>query len=138
MLEHIKTKVEKLKKNEKEVTPQIEEIEAEREQKINEIKEEYQQKISAITSDIETFRNEVSNDLINSFIDAIMKEFDAKRSTSEYAVTEEIKQYRNSIATFEMFPTELVSELDKIISEEITIENVAYELEKIKQKYLKS
>jgi DNA repair exonuclease SbcCD ATPase subunit len=138
MLDEIKSKLEELQTNEKDLNPQIEEIKSERDEKIEEIKQKYEKKISTLTSDLEQFRTEISNDLINSFVDAVMKEFDAKRSTSEYTVTEDIKEYRASIANIDMFPSELIDKLDKIISKEVSIENIAYDLESIKEKHLKA
>ena len=65
-----------------------------------------------------------------------MKEFDAKRSTGEYTVTDEFKEYKDSIAQFKKFPRELIDRLHKVINGD-PIENIAYDLEKIRTKYKK-
>ena len=137
MINQIKLKLEEFIIRKKELNPEIEKIKSEREQEIKKINQKYEKKISALSSDLERFRKEISNDMINSLIDAVMQEFDAKRSTSEYSLTEGLKEYRNEIASFEMFPSELIQELDKVISGDQIIENIAYNLEEIKKKYLK-
>jgi len=136
MIDQIKLKLREFSTRKKELNPEIEKIKSEREKEIEKINQKYENKISALSSDLEKFRKEISNDMINSFINAVMQEFDAKRSTSEYCITEDLKEYRNVIASFEMFPSELIQELDKVISGDQIIENIAYNLEKIKKKYL--
>ena len=73
-------------------------------------------------------------DLIDLFSKIIMDEFDEKRSTSEYSLTENFKEFRDKISEIEFFPKELVERLDKVIEGD-PIENIAYNLEKIKKKY---
>ena len=63
-----------------------------------------------------------------------MDEFEQKRSTSEYSLTDNFKQFRDAISEIEFFPKELVERLDKVIEGDL-IENVAYDLQKIESEY---
>jgi len=136
MIQNIKQNLEELKERQEQLSPKIQKIKDQRDEKIAEIKQKYEKKIASITSELDGFKKELSNDLINSFEKAVMKEFEAKRSTSEYSLTESFKDYRDFVAGVDMFPEELVSELDKVISGEHSIEDIAYNLEDIKKEYL--
>lgn len=74
------------------------------------------------------------NDIIDLFSQAIMDEFELKRSTSEYFLSDNFKEFRDSLSEIEFFPADLVERLDKVIDGDL-IENVAYDLEKIKANY---
>ena len=136
MIEGIKQDIEKLKKRQERLKPRIQKIKRKREEEIEEIKKKYKKKIARVTSELDDFKKEISNTLINSFGEMVMQEFEAKRSTSEYSLTEDFKTYRNFVAGVDMFPGNLVLELDKVISGESTIEDIAYNLEDIKKEYL--
>jgi DNA repair exonuclease SbcCD ATPase subunit len=136
MIQNIKKNLEELKERQAQLNPKIQKIKDKRDEEIAELKESYEKKIAGITSELDGFKKKLSNDLINSFEKAVMKEFEAKRSTSEYSLTETFKDYRDFVAGVDMFPEDLVSELDKVISGENSIEDIAYNLEDIKKEYL--
>ncbi|TFF98420.1 MAG: hypothetical protein EU547_01540 [Promethearchaeota archaeon] len=138
MIENIKQKLKELNKRERQIEPKIQKIEEKRDAEIKEIREKYNEKITSVTSELDGFKKELSNGLINSFVDVVMQEFEAKRSTSEYSLTQNFKDYRKFIAGVDLFPKDLVDQLDKVISGENTIEDIAYNLEDIKNKYLSS
>ena len=76
------------------------------------------------------------DDLIDLFSKAVMEEFDQKRSTSEYSLTDNFKEFKDSISEIDFFPKELVERLDKVIKGDL-IENLAYDLEKIESEFKK-
>lgn len=136
MIQNIKKNLEELKERQAQLNPKIQKIKDKRDEEIAELKESYEKKIVGITSELDGFKKKLSNDLINSFEKTVMKEFEEKRSTSEYSLTETFKDYRDFVAGVDMFPEDLVSELDKVISGENSIEDIAYNLEDIKKEYL--
>lgn len=138
MIEQLKEKLKNLEIKEIKVKPKIQELEKKRDEEINAITEKYEKLIVEVNLEVVNYDKEVFNALINSLVDSVMSEFDAKRSTSEYAVTNEIKEYRQFIAKVEMFPKELVEKLDKIVDGTEQIESLAYDIDGIKEKYLKS
>lgn len=135
MTEQILAKIEELKKLEKEIEPRIQDLEKKRENEIEQIKKKYSEKISEVSNEVEAFKKELMEDMYNSFEKAVMDEFDAKRSTSDYTITSQIKEYKKAIKNVELFPDDLINRLNKIIAEEEPIENIAYDLEKIKTQY---
>jgi hypothetical protein len=135
MAEQILHKIEELRKLEQEIEPRIEELEEKRDYEIVEINKKYDKKISDVSNEVESFKKDLMENLYQSFEQAVMNEFDSKRSTSEYSVTSQIRDYRESMNEVDLFPDELIERLDKIIAEEEPIENLAYDLESIKTQY---
>jgi DNA repair exonuclease SbcCD ATPase subunit len=135
MIENIKQDLEKLKEKQEQLTPKIKKLKKERDKEIEKIRQKYQKRIDRVTSELDGFKQEISNNLIKSFEEIVMQEFEAKRSTSEYSLTKDFKTYRDFVAGVDMFPGDLVLQLDKVISGENTIEDVAYNLEDIKKEY---
>ena len=138
MTEDIKARLEKLILLKKELQPRIDGFNIKRAEEIKAINDKYDNLISVASINVDKFENELNNDIIKTFIQAIMDEFDAKRSVSEYTVTPKIKEDRDYFNSLETFPKELVEKLDRVISGEISIEMVAYDIEKIEKEYLKS
>ncbi len=138
MIDQLKEKLKNLEIKQVKIKSKLQELEEKRAEEINELEEKYRHLVAEVSLDVDKYEIEVNNALIDSFIESIMKEFDAKRSTSEYEVTDEIKAYRHFIANVELFPKELIESLDKVIDGEQPIENIAYDLEKIKDTYMKS
>lgn len=136
MIQEIKQNLQKLKERQEQLDPRIKKIKRKRDEEIEEIKKKYKKKIAQVTSELDSLKKEISNNLINSFEKMVMQEFEAKRSTSEYSLSEDFEAYRNFVAGVDMFPGNLVLELDKVISGENTVEDVAYNLEDIKKEYL--
>ena len=136
MIDQLKSKMEELELKKQEVKPKIDKLNAEREEELLSVNNKFDKLITEVNSEVNKFENDVNNDLIDSFINSVMDEFDTKRSISDYVITDKIKKYRDFIKTVEMFPKELVDRLDKLIDGD-PIENIAYEIENIKNKYMK-
>ncbi|MFX1320982.1 MAG: hypothetical protein ACFFAQ_04975 [Promethearchaeota archaeon] len=137
MINKFKSKLEELEQRKKELQPKIEELNTKKEEEIAEINKKYDHLIYEINYEVQKFENEIINEMIDSFLKIVMKEFDAKRSTSEYTITDEFKEYKDSIAQFKMFPKELIDKLHQVINGD-PIENIVYDLEKIEKNYKKS
>ncbi len=137
MINKFKSKLEELEQRKKEVQPKIEELNIKKEEEIAEVNKKYDHLIYEINYEGEKFENGINNEMIDSFVKIVMKEFDAKRSTSEYIITDEFKEYKDSMAQFKMFPKELIDKLHQVINGN-PIENIAYDLEKIEKNYKKS
>ena len=138
MIDQMKSKLEELENKKKELQPKIEEIKVKKIEEIGNLNKKYEHLILDASSEVGDFEREVNNDLINAFEQAALDEFDAKRSTSEYQITDNIKEFRDFCASVDMFPKELVNKLDNIITGDKPIENIVYDLDSIKKKYLKS
>ena len=138
MTEDIKARLENLKVLKKELKPRIDGFNLKREEEIKEINDKYDNLISVASIDVDKVENELNNDIINSYIKAIMDEFDAKRSVSEYIVTPKIKEDRDFFESLENFPKKLIERLDEVISGATSIETLAYDIEKIENEYLKT
>lgn len=136
MIDQLKSKMEELDLKKQEVKPKIDKLNAEREEELLIVNNKYDKLITEVNSEVNKFENDVNNDLIDSFVNSVMDEFDTKRSISDYVMTDKIKKYRDFIKKVEMFPKELVDKLDKLIDGD-PIENIAYDIENIKNKYLK-
>jgi len=137
MIDQLKSKLEDLEIKKQDIKPKVDEINAKREEELQNVNKKYDHMISEINVEIEKLENKLNNDLIQSYEKIVMQEFDAKRSTSMYSITDGFKTYRNSIAEFDFFPKELLNRLDKVING-APIDNLAYDLENIKVKYTKS
>jgi len=135
MAERIIQKIIELKNLEQEIEPRINELNKKRDNELQQINKKYDQKISEVSNEVDKFKTSLNQDIYESFEKAVMDEFDQKRSTSEYSVTSQIKEYRDSMKDIELFPNELIERLDKIIAGEEPIENLAYDLEDIKTQY---
>ncbi|MFX1311703.1 MAG: hypothetical protein ACFFHD_03685 [Promethearchaeota archaeon] len=137
MIDKLNAILEELELKRKEVKPKIDEINAKREEELQNVNKKYDHLISEVNYEIEKLENRFINDLIQSFENIVMLEFDAKRSSEMYSISDNFKDYRNSIAQFDLFPKELIERLDKVI-DGAPIDNLAYDLENIKTKYIKS
>ncbi|TFG01363.1 MAG: hypothetical protein EU539_14125, partial [Promethearchaeota archaeon] len=135
MIEEIINKIEELKNLEKEIEPKIDELNSQRDNEIKKINQKYDEKISHVSNEVETYRKNLMKLIYDSFEKAIMNEFDAKRSTSEYSITPQIREYKEAMKKVEFFPEELIEKLEKVIAQEEPIENLAYDLEKIESQY---
>ena len=134
MTEQLKSKLEELEIKKRELQPKINEIEVRKAEEIQELNRKYDHIFLDAKSEVEDFEKKIMNEIIDLFSKAVMDEFDVKRSTSEYTVTENFKDFRNGVSKIEFFPKELVERLDKVI-DGYPIENVAYDLEKLETEY---
>jgi len=135
MIEEIINKIEELKNLEKEIEPKIAELNSQRDNELQKINQKYEEKISHVSNEVETYRKNLMKLIYDSFENAVMNEFDAKRSTSEYSITPQIREYKEAMKELEFFPEKLIKKLEKVIAQEEPIENLAYDLEKIESQY---
>ena len=136
MIEQLKAKLKELDAKKQELQPKINKIEEKRAEEMQEINKKYDHIIQDANIEVIEFEQKIMNDLIDLFSKVIMDEFDEKRSTSEYSLSENFKEFKDKISEIEFFPKELVEKLDKVINGG-PIENVAYELDKIETEYKK-
>ncbi|MFW9988399.1 MAG: hypothetical protein ACFFC3_07075 [Candidatus Odinarchaeota archaeon] len=137
MIELLKSKLKELEMKKNELQPRIDEINSKREEELEKINKKYNHMIYDINYTAQQLEDEFYNDLINSFIQIITREFDLKRSSDIYEVSKEFKLYKEEIAQFEIFPEELINKMYRVINGE-PIETIMYEIEKIQKKYIKS
>ena len=134
MIEELKSKLKELELKRSELQPKIDEIEAKRAEELQEVNKKYDHMVADVNIEVQDFKNKIMNEIIDLFSKVVMDEFDAKRSTSDYMVTDNFKDFRESVLELELFPKELIERLDKVLDGD-PIENVAYDLEKIEAKY---
>ncbi|MFX0002827.1 MAG: hypothetical protein ACFE9C_14805 [Candidatus Hodarchaeota archaeon] len=133
----MKHKLKELEIKKKELQPKIDEINAKREEELQKVNKKYDHMIDDINYTAQQLENKFYNDLIKSYVDIVTREFDRKRSSEEYEISREFKDYKESIAEFEIFPKELINSMHKVINGD-PIENIMYDLDKIQKKYLKT
>lgn len=136
MIEDLKSKLNELKEKKQALKPKLEKIEARRIDDLAKINKKYDHMVADANIEVTQFEQKIMNDLITLFSKTIMNEFDQKRSTSEYILTERFKAYRDSFMEIEMFPKELIERMDIVINGGL-IENIAYDLDKIERTYKK-
>ncbi len=136
MINQLKSKLEELEIKKNAIKPKIDEINSKRDEEIQTVNKKYDHMVYELNYEIQKIENEINNKLIQAFIDISSKEFDFKRSTTLYSVSDEFKDFREKITRFESFPEELVDKLHQVIHGD-PIENIIYELEDIKNKYLR-
>ena len=134
MIEQLKSKIEELELKKQELNPKLEEIEKQRAEEIAEIDKRYDHLIADAKIEVTGYEQKIMNDMIDIFSKVIMDEFDLKRSTSEYRLSDNFKEFREDISKIKFFPKELVEKLDKVIDGDL-FENVAYDLEKIENQF---
>jgi len=137
MSDPLKSKLNELGKKKKELQPKLDEINAKREEEIQKVNKKYDHLIFDINYTAQQLEDEFYNDLIKSFVEIVTREFERKRSSDLYEVSYEFKDYKESIAEFDMFPKELINRMQKIINGD-PIEDIIYDLDKIQQKFLRS
>jgi len=137
MSDQLKSKIKELETKKKELQPKIDEINAKREEELQNVNKKYDHMIYDVNYTAQQLEDEFFNDLIKSFVEIVTREFDVKRSSDIYQVTNEFKDYRESIAQFDMFPEELVNKMHKVIIGD-PIEDIMYDIENIQKKYLRS
>ena len=136
MTEQLESKLKELEIKKLELQPKIDEIEAKKAEEIQEVNRKYDHMILDVNSEVDDFEQKIMNEIIDLFSKAVMEEFDMKRSTSEYMVTENFKDFRDGVSKIDLFPRDLIDRLDKVIEGGL-IENVAYDLQKIEAEYKK-
>ncbi len=136
MIEQLKSKLKELEIKKQELQPKIDKIEEEKAEEIQELNKRYDHLFQDANIEVEDFEQKIMNEIIDLFSKVVMDEFDTKRSTSEYRVTENFKEFREKVSEIELFPRNLIERLDEVIDGGL-IENIAYDLEKIENEYKK-
>jgi len=134
MINQLKSKLEELEIKKQELQPKIDKIEEKKAEEIQELNKKYDHLFQDANIEVEDFEQKIMNDIIDLFSKTVMDEFDTKRSTSEYIVTDNFKEFRENVSEIELFPRDLIERLDKVIEGGL-IENIAYDLEKIETEY---
>lgn len=134
MTEQLDSKLKELEIKKLELQPKIDEIEARKAEETQELNRKYDHMILDANSEVDDFEQKIMNEIIDLFSKAVMDEFDAKRSSSEYTITENFKDFREGVSKIDLFPKDLIERLDKVIEGGL-IENLAYDLEKIEAGY---
>jgi len=137
MTNHLESKLEELELKKKALKPRIDEINAKRKKEIQDVNKKYDHMVYEVNYEIEQFERSVYNELIESFLNVVTKELEIKRSDSLYSVSNQFKEYRQKIAKFKIFPKELIEKLDKVINGG-PIEDIIYNIDDVRKKYLKS
>jgi len=137
MSDQLKSKLKELETKKKELQPKIDEINAKREEEIQRVNKKYDHLIYDVDYTARQLEDDFYNDLIKSFVQIVTREFDLKRSSDMYELTDEFKDYRQTIGQFDMFTEELINKLQRVINGE-PIESIMYDLENIQKKYLRS
>lgn len=137
MSDKLNSKLKELEIKKKKLQPKIDEINLKREEEIQDVNKKYDHMIYDVNYTAQQLEDEFYNDLIKSFVEIVTREFDIKRSTDIYEVSNEFKDYQKSISQFDMFPEELINKMHRVIKGD-PIENIMYELDEIQKKYIKS
>ena len=135
MSDQLKSKLKELEAKKKELQPKLDEINLKREEEIQEVNKKYDHMIYDINYTAQQLEDEFYNDLIKGFVEIVTREFDIKRSTDIYEVSNEFKIFREEIGQFDKFPEELINKMHRVINGD-PIENIMYELDDIQKKYM--
>ncbi len=135
MSEQLKSKLKELETKKKELQPKLDEINLKREEEIQEVNKKYDHMIYDINYTAQQLEDEFYNDLIKGFVEIVTREFDIKRSTDIYEVSNEFKIFREEIGQFDKFPEELINKMHRVINGD-PIDNIMYELDDIQKKYM--
>jgi uncharacterized protein YpuA (DUF1002 family) len=136
MISQLKSKLEELEIKKNSLEPKINEVNLKREAEIQEVNKKYDHMVYELNYEVQKIEDEIHNELIQAFIDISSRELDFKRSTTLYSVSDDLKEFKDKITKFESFPEELVNKLHKVINGD-PIENIIYELDDIKKKFLR-
>ena len=134
MIQSILEKLKLLEIRKSDASPRIKELEEKRAEALAEVNKKYDHMIDDVSTEVNEFERSILNELIDSFVKIIMGEFDAKRSTSEYILTDQFRTFKEEMSEISIFPKELIERMEKVIKGD-PIENIAYDIEKIEGKY---
>ncbi|MBN2155992.1 MAG: hypothetical protein JW776_08115 [Candidatus Lokiarchaeota archaeon] len=135
--EEIKNQLQEIERLREQTQKRMHELETKKKRQIAEIENRFVRLEEELINPVETFEIQVYNGLIQSFEDLVLNEIDKKRMNCEYILSEDVKTYRNQMISVEIFPKELIARLDQVISGKKTIEDIAYKLDEIKNKFTK-
>ncbi len=134
MIQSILEKLKLLEIRKSDGSPRIKEIEEKRAEELAKVNKKYDHMIDDVSNEVNEFERSIMNELIDSFVKIIMAEFDAKRSASEYSISDQFRTFREEMTEIPIFPNELMERMDKVINGD-PIESLAYDIEKIESKY---
>jgi len=104
MSDKLNSKLKELEIKKKKLQPKIDEINLKREEEIQDVNKKYDHMIYDVNYTAQQLEDEFYNDLIKSFVEIVMREFDIKRSSDIYEVSNEFKDYQETISQFNMYP----------------------------------
>ena len=133
----MKNKLHEIEDMRKESEKRLRILETKKQRQIREIENRFVKLEEEVINPVENFEIQIYNDLIESFEELVLKEIDMKRADCEYCLSEEVEEFRNNMISVDIFPKELIARLDQVISGKKTIEDVAFKLDNIKEKYIK-
>lgn len=135
--DEIKTKLQEIEHLREESSKRLRILETKKQRQIKEIENRFVRLEEEVVNPVENFEIQVYNGLITSFEELVLQEIDKKRSDCEYCLSEEVEKYRNTMVQVEIFPKELIARLDQVLTGKKTMEDIAYKLGEIKEKYIK-
>jgi len=135
--EKIKNKLQEIERLREESEKRLKILESKKQRQIKEIENRFVQLEEETKNPVENFEIQVYNGLIHSFEKLILNEIDRKRSNCQYCLSEDVQKYRNQMIAVDIFPKELIARLDQVLNGKKTMEDIAYKLDEIKDKYLK-
>ncbi|TFG19698.1 MAG: hypothetical protein EU530_05445 [Promethearchaeota archaeon] len=133
----LKTKLQEIEIMREESSKRLRILETKKQRQIREIENRFFKLEEEVVNPITNFEIQVYNGLIDSFEDLVLQEIDKKRSDCEYCLSDEVNTYRNQLVQVEIFPKELIARLDQVLAGKKTMEDIAYKLGDIKEKYIK-
>ena len=133
----VKKNLQTIEHMKEESTKRLNILETKKQRQIREIENRFVKLEEDVLNPVEIFEIQVYNGLIHSFEDMILKEIDVKRADCEYCLSDEVEKFRNTMVQVEIFPKELIARLDQVIGGKKTIEDVAFKLEDIRDKFIK-
>ncbi|MHA1932301.1 MAG: hypothetical protein ACW96X_07150 [Promethearchaeota archaeon] len=136
MSSQLKSKLEELEIKKNAIQPKMDEINSKRDEEIQKVNKKYDHMVYELNYEIQKLEDGIHNELIQAYIDITSKELDLKRSTTLYSVSDEFKEFKEKMRIFDSFPRELLDNIHKVINGD-PVENLIYELEDIKKKYLR-
>ncbi len=135
--EEVKTKLHEIEHMREESAKRLRILETKKQRQIREIENRFVKLEQETLNPVEIFEIQVYNGLIQNFEELVLKEIDLKRTDCEYCLSDEVKTFRNTMVQVEIFPKELIARLDQVIDGKKTIDDIAFKLDDIKEKYLK-
>ncbi len=133
----VRKKIQEIEKMREESQKRLSILETKKRRQIKEIENRFIRLEEEVVNPIESFEIQVYNGLITSFEELVLNEIDKKRSDCEYCLSDEVQKYRTNMISVEIFPKELIARLDQVLAGKKTIEDIAYKLPEIKEKYIK-
>ena len=120
-----------------ESTKRLRILETKKQRQIREIENRFIKLEQEAVNPVEAFEIQVYNGLIDEFEELVIHEIDEKRTDCDYCLSGEVEKFRNTMVQVDIFPKELIARLDQVIAGKRTIEDIAFKMDDIKEKYMK-